>query len=437
MKKALRKIVTIALSFAMLGSVTAMAAACGGDDDNTLLYWCFDSAMGQQIKDYYIDTQELDYEIEVEVIDLTSLQNRLDSGLRTGKNLPDVVALEAGAFKRYMDGDLMENLDDLKAEVAGDMYDYTIEAATGDDGSLYALATNVTPVVFAYKRPIAEAVFGTDDPAEIQKHFDTWEHFIQSARTLDEAGYKVTSSYMDMSKVFFGGRSQGWVNEDNELVIDPILTDGDYSLMEVAKTLKEEDLTHDQAENSGTWYSDISGDLVFGYFQATWGIETNLERNAVSSDGSGDTYGDWAIVQGPASAYEGGTFHCVVKGTNMLEEAKDLVKFFSTDPTYLENWAKENNDFMNSKSIMKKLADDTTLASEFLGGQNPYSIYIAAAENIDGSIITQYDSTINAQFKSWATNYAEGGLEGATTIAAAVDEFKAALKNIYQDITIS
>ena len=41
MKKALRKIVTIALSFAMLGSVTAMAAACGGDDDNTLLYWCF------------------------------------------------------------------------------------------------------------------------------------------------------------------------------------------------------------------------------------------------------------------------------------------------------------------------------------------------------------------------------------------------------------
>lgn len=105
MKKALRKIVTIALSFAMLGSVTAMAAACGGDDDNTLLYWCFDSAMGQQIKDYYIDTQELDYEVEVEVIDLTSLQNRLDSGLRTGKNLPDVVALEAGAFKRYMDGD--------------------------------------------------------------------------------------------------------------------------------------------------------------------------------------------------------------------------------------------------------------------------------------------------------------------------------------------
>ena len=59
-------------------------------------------------------------------------------------------------------------------------------AATGPDRHLYALATNVTPGVFAYRRSMAEAVFGTDDPEEIQKHFDTWEHFLESARTLKD-----------------------------------------------------------------------------------------------------------------------------------------------------------------------------------------------------------------------------------------------------------
>lgn len=435
MKRAIRKVLAGAMALAMLGAVGAAAAACNKEDDNTLVYWCFDSAMKDQVEEFYPSEEELGYKVEVEVIELSALQTRLDNGLRTGTNLPDVVALEAGAFKKYMDGDLMESLDDLK-DYTSDMYDYTVEAATGADGHLYALATNVTPVVFAYKRPIAEDVFGTDDPAEIQKHFDTWEHFIDSARTLNENGYKITSSYMDMAKAFFGGREKGWVDENNNLVVDSSLTTGDYSLMEIAKTLHTENLSHEQAENSGTWYSDISGNLVFGYFQATWGIETNLERNAVSTDGENNTYGDWAIIQGPASAFDGGTFHCVVKGTNMLEQAKDFVTFFSTDETYLKTWASENNDFMNSKSLMQELAEDTELSSKFLGGQNPYSIYIAAAENINGSIITQYDSTINGSFKTWATNYAEG-IEGAESVESAVAEFKNALKNIYQDINIA
>ena len=56
----------------------------------------------------------------------------------------------------------MEELDDMKP-LTSDMYDYTVEAAS-KNGHLYALATNVTPGVFAYRRSIAKATFGTDDP---------------------------------------------------------------------------------------------------------------------------------------------------------------------------------------------------------------------------------------------------------------------------------
>ena len=115
------------------------------------------------------------------------------------------------------------------------------------------------------------------------------------------------------------------------------------------------------------------------------------------------------------------------------DEAKEFVKFFSTDATYLTNWAKQNGDFMNSKSCMQAIADDAEYQNEFLGGQNPYNIYMSAASNINGEIITQYDSTINGQFKAWATNYAEGIKPLKSDCIA---EFKNSIKGIYTSITV-
>ena len=426
-----KKVVAAALSAVLLGASVGALSACGGGRGNKMVYWCFDADMEQQVLDYYVNAKELGYEIDIEVMTLDNLLQKLDSGLRTGKNLPDVVALEGTTFKRYIDGKILEELDDMKP-LTSDMYDYTVEAAS-KNGHLYALATNVTPGVFAYRRSIAKATFGTDDPAEIQQHFNSWENFLASARALKEKNYKVLSSYMDIAKVFFGGRSSGWVDGQNNLVIDESLTGEANSLMETAKLLKTENLSNETAENTAAWYTDISGTDVFGYFQATWGIRSNLERNCTSATSGSTSFGDWAICEGPSNFFEGGTFHAVIKGTKWKDEAKDFVKFFSTDATYLTNWAKQNGDFMNSKSCMQAIADDAEYQNEFLGGQNPYNIYMSAASNINGEIITQYDSTINGQFKAWATNYAEGIKPLKSDCIA---EFKNSIKGIYTSITV-
>ena len=426
-----KKVLAAALSAVVLGASVGAMAACGNGKGNEMVYWCFDADMAQQVKDYYISKQDLGYKIKIETMTLDNMLSKLDNGLRTGKNLPDVVALEGASFKRYIDGKILENLDDMK-QLTADMYDYTVEAAS-KDGHLYALATNVTPGVFAYRRSIARETFGTDDPAEIQAKFNNWENFLESARELKAKNYKVLSSYMDIAKVYFGGRTTGWVDEQNNLVIDESLTKDENGLMETAKLLKDENLSNETAENTAAWFTDISGKQVFGYFQATWGIRSNLERNCTSATSQETSYGDWAICEGPSNFFEGGTFHAVIKGTKWKTEAKEFVKFFSTDETYLTDWAKENGDFMNSKSCMQAIADDAEYQNEFLGGQNPYSIYISAASHINGKIITQYDSTINGQFKAWATNYAEAITQNKSDC---ITEFKNSIKGIYTTITV-
>ena len=439
-----KRVMAVALSAALLGTAAGVMAGCNNKGDK-LIYWVFDRDMAQQVRDYYAtEERNLGYEIEIETVPLESMLTRLDNALRTGTNLPDVVALEEQNIKKYIDegAQFLEPLDEYK-DLTANMYDYTVEAATGPDGHLYALATNVTPGVFAYRRSMAEAVFGTDDPEEIQKHFDTWEHFLESARTLKDftgggdypEGIKVISSYMDIGKVFCGSRTQGWVDENNHLVIDSSLTEGEYSMMEVAKTLQTEDLSHETTSGDGTYYSDVWDNKVFGFFQATWGLNTNLKNNCTDSSGEISSDGDWAIIPGPAAYFEGGTYHVVIKGTKWLDEAKEFVKFFSTDETYLKNWAKEHGDFMNNKQYMQDLVTDETANNAFLGGQNPYSIFIEQAEKINGEIITRYDSEINSTFEAWATNYAE--LDGkAPTISEAVTQFKNAVAASLTSITV-
>lgn len=442
-----KKIVSVALSAALLGSAVGMLAGCGESKGDKMVYWVFDRDMAQQVTDYYAtEERNLGYEIEVETVPLEQMLQRLDNSLRTGTNLPDVVALEAETFKKYIDNGAqsLEPLDDLM-DLTTNMYDYTVDAATGPDGHLYALATNVTPGVFAYRRSMAKAVFGTDDPVEVQKHFDTWEHFIESARILRDShgenneypeGIKVISSYMDIGKVFCGNRSEGWVDDNGNLTIDPSLYEGEYSMMEVAKMLQNEELSHETTSGDGTWYSDVWDNKVFGYFQATWGINTNLENNCSDSSGENSSYGDWAVIEGPASYFEGGTYHVVIKGTKWLDEAKEFVKFFSTDETYMKNWAKAHGDFMNNKQYMQDLVTDESANNEFLGGQNPYSIFISQAEKINGEIITRYDSEINGYYEAWATNYAEGKAE-AQTIDDAITQFKAMVEASGLDISIA
>ena len=82
MKKAIKKVTAVALSLAMLGAVGAAAAACSKEDDNTLVYWCFDSAMKDQVEEFYPSEEELGYKVEVEVIELSPAYGYKPAGRR-------------------------------------------------------------------------------------------------------------------------------------------------------------------------------------------------------------------------------------------------------------------------------------------------------------------------------------------------------------------
>ncbi len=92
---------------------------------------------------------------------------------------------------------------------------------------------------------------------------------------------------------------------------------------------------------------------------------------------------------------------------------------------------KKDNDFVNNKTVMDQMAQDTTYSSDILGGQNPLAMYCAGVESIDLSNVSSYDSGCNAEFQTAMTNY----FEGNATLEEALQLFYTAVTEKYPELT--
>lgn len=130
--------------------------------------------------------------------------------------------------------------------------------------------------------------------------------------------------------------------------------------------------------------------------------------NAASADGAQDTSGDWGVIQGPSSYYWGGTWLGVNEDSDNKEAAKEMVRYFTTDGEFLNQWIEETNDYVASQKVMDSVTSG--VSNDFLGGQNPYEVFLADAKSINGKLITSYDQEMNKIFGNEKENYREGKL---------------------------
>lgn len=91
----------------------------------------------------------------------------------------------------------------------------------------------------------------------------------------------------------------------------------------------------------------------------------------------------------------------------------------------------DDNDFVNNKPAMEKMAADTSYANKVLGGQNPLAMFCAGAGNIDLSNTSPYDQGCNESFQKAMKDYFDGNL----SYDEAVDMFYKAVVEKYPELT--
>ena len=303
------------------------------------------------------------------------------------------------------------------------MYQYTKDVVTDSNGNLKGLSWQAAPGVLFYNREVAKEVLGTDEPAKVQEYVKDWDTFTQTAQTMKDAGYFMTSSVMDTYRVYSNNVTSKWV-EDGKINIDKNI----MKWVEDSKKLYDMGATGTHAMWSDDWKKGFYPEgKVFCYFGPAWLINFCM---AADQEGSVGNLGQWGAATGPQGFFWGGTWICAATGTDDAELVKDIILKLTTDDAIMKDIVEKDDDFANNKVVMDEMAQSTEYSSKVLGGQNPLGMYCAGVETIDLSQLSQYDSGCNADFQSAVTNY----FEGNATLEEALDIFKSATIERYPEL---
>jgi hypothetical protein len=304
-----------------------------------------------------------------------------------------------------------------------------------------------------YRASLAEKYLGVTSPEQFQEKVKDWDTFLETAeelKTASEGACKMVCGSGDIWNAYQYQRSQGWV-VDGKLNIDDELLDFE----ELCKTLEQDDLTQKAGAWGETWFAGMRGEIeTLCYFLPTWGLHYTLKPNCVAgwdaenpdseenikNATENGTYGDWRLTDGPVAYSWGGTWMGInaAKAATADDTKKaamhDLIKFFTLDDDFLTQYAADSGDFVGSAKAVETILANGGTPNPFLGGQDHYAIFAKAAALANGSLMSEYDSTINDLWDKFVTTpYTKGEV---ANVDDAIAEFKNQVKSVITTIEV-
>lgn len=349
-------------------------------------------------------------------------------------NEAELLRFTKGDWSQYISSyeDLGLNVDDLVKNAGIDRFN--IETGTGQDGKLKGLSYSSSQGTFIYRRSIAREVWGTDDPTVIgEKLGDSWEDFLKAAEELKKKGYAIVPGYDELWKVVEDSADKPWVM-DGKLYIDPKRE----VYLDLAKTMKEHDLDNGWTQWQEEWYESMSGEgkgSAFGYFSAWWFPPYVAIHNSGGKKPGDGTYGDWAVCKPPLNFNMGDSRVLVNANTVKKEELGQIIDwmFFDTSEKGLQSLlangtfnSKDNTKVAAASSKVLKQVDAT---SDFLGGQNPFTVYADLEDKGSGRSVSAYDDNIASYWLEQVRLYADGKISRKQ----AIEDFKKSIKENFKD----
>ena len=395
--------------------------------------WSFTDEVPKMIEKYIELHPDFPYEIKTTIIATTDglYQPALDLALAGGgADAPDIFTAEAAFVLKYTQGDAYKyasTYEELGIDVAtlvkeSEIAQYTVDIGTNPDGKLVGLGYQATGGAYIYRRSIAKDVWGTDDPATITgKIGPGWEKFYAAAAELKAKGYGIVSGDGDIWHAVENSSEKGWI-VDGKLNIDPKREE----FLDLSMSLMENGYHNDTQDWTDAWYADMKdagAQKPLGFFGPAWLINYVMAGNSGGEKPGEGTYGDWAVCESPVGFFWGGTWVLANKDSKVKAAVGDIIEWITLDSSetglqYL--WANGTlngeggtKDTVASGAVMKK--SDGTLP--FLGGQNMFDVFVPAGENATGKNLTQYDETINTNWRNQVREYTAGNKTREQAIA--------------------
>ena len=435
--KNLRRIISLVLTAATLFSMLAVLSSCGGK--SKIIVWVYSDEYRTELEDFLKSTpMDLSFEASIRAVNSADFAEELQKAIDSGEDIPDVFMLSPDNIKRYVDSDLTADVSELGLEVTIEKYfPYVAQAATDSDGHVKAVGWQADPGIFMYRRSMAKAYLGTDNPDEIQSMISDWDGFYTTAKKVSEASdgkTRMLAGQEDMLRPFLASDSQPWVR-DGRLVFSP----RKQVYVDYLKKMADDHLFYTAEQWSEAWIQGISDTKsVFGYFSSGICMLYVMKKACGGKMKGEGSYGDWAVVPGPANYCWGGSWFAAYSESRHKDEAGDFISLFTgctDDEARLDQsvrYFRTSGEFAASSEIVSQVRYDPQFEDSFIGGQNYYQQLSVAAKDISMTNMTIYDSDIFSIFVTYMNQLA-GGLK---TADQAVSDFKTSVSVAFPELSV-
>ena len=404
----------MALSLAACGSSGAGSADSGEEGKVFNIY-----AWNEEFKGFFEKYYEVPEGVTVNWVitpsDNGAYQQKLDEALLAQADAEaddkvDLFLAEADYIQKYVDSDATQDVTALGVSDFSNTYEYTVQACTDANGVTKGVSFQCCPSALIYRRSIAQDVLGVSEPEEVQPLLDSWEKFNAVAADAKAKGYYMTASFAETFRAFSNNATKPWVDADNNLQFD------DQINAWIDQT--DEFVANGYTLTAGIWDEEKNAQMfkdgkTMCFFGPAWYFNFCMGN---AQDPDNGCMGDWAICEGPAAHFWGGTWLLAPAGTDNPTIVADVMNTFINDEEVCSKLVSDEAQFSNNKAVNEKFAEDPDYGSEFLGGQNDVALFASMSGNIVWENHTIYDQLLNEGLQTALQEYYKGQVDKDTAL---------------------
>ena len=410
----MKKLFALVLAAMMALSMLSFAAA--EEEGKVLNIYAWNEEFKGFFEKYYTVPEGITVNWIITPSDNGGYQQKLDEALlnqeaASADEKVDMFLAEADYIQKYVDADATQDIAALGVTDFSNAYEYTVKAASTADGVVKGVSFQCCPSALIYRRSIAKDVLGTDDPAEVQAALDSWEKFEAVAADAKAKGYYMTASFAETYRPFSNNCTSPWVDEENNLQYD--------AQIEAWIAQTEKFIENGYTLTAGIWdeeknvqmFADGKTMCFFGpawYFNFCMGNAQDPEKGCS---------GDWAICEGPAAHFWGGTWLLAPAGTDNPTIVGDIMNTFINNEEVCSKLVSAEAQFSNNKAVNAKFAENPDYGSAFLGGQNDVAVFSAMTDNIKWENHTIYDQLLNEGLQTNLQEYFKKNVDKDTAMS--------------------
>ena len=137
---------------------------------------------------------DMDWELEEVVIDGGDYLTKLQQGYASGGDMPDILLAEMSVRAAVFALDIWDNLEAEPYNFdRSTVLDYVPSVTSNDQGQVVGIENGQNPAFMAYKKDLAREYLGTDDRAELEAMFKTYDDYLTiGAQVYEKSDGKVT-----------------------------------------------------------------------------------------------------------------------------------------------------------------------------------------------------------------------------------------------------